>query len=265
MRIKKLLGTLLVVMLLSACNSSKQISYFQDTEYRKSIEIAKEQEITIKPKDKLSIIVNSKDPLLANLFNLPIVTHRIGATNASYSQSQQVSCYTVDNEGNIDFPVLGKLHIEGRNKEEIATLIKNKLISQNLVNDPIVTVEYANLYVSILGEVNRPGQYEINYDKFTLLDALGKAGDLTINGKRNNVTVLREVNGKQEVYHVDLTSARDVYSSPAYYLQQRDVIYVEPNGKRARQATVNGNNIRSTSFWFSIASLLTSIAVLLSK
>ena len=117
-----------------------------------------------------------------------------------------------------------------------------------------------NLNFSVMGEVNRPGQYKISKDKVTILDALSMAGDLTIYGKREKVLVMREENGKQHVYGINLCSGNNIYSSPVYYLQQNDVVYVEPNGTRARQSTVNGNNVRSTSFWISLASLLTSIA-----
>ena len=122
-----------------------------------------------------------------------------------------------------------------------------------------------NLAISVLGEVGKPGRYNIDRDKITLLDAISMAGDLTIYGKRDNVYVMRNEGGKQTSYQVNLLSAQDVYSSPAYYLQQNDVIYVEPNSVRARQSTVNGNNVRSTSFWISLASLLTTITVLFVK
>ena len=224
------------------------------------------QEIKIQPEDKISILVNSKNPQLANLFNLPVITRQIGQTSTSSSGSNQgVSGYTVDADGNIDFPVLGKIHVAGMKREEIASYIKNELITKNLVKDPVVTVEFMNLAISVLGEVGKPGRYNIDRDKITLLDAISMAGDLTIYGKRENVYVMRNEGGKQTSYQVNLLSAQDVYSSPVYYLQQNDVIYVEPNSVRARQSTVNGNNVRSTSFWISLASLLTTITVLFVK
>lgn len=254
------------VLVLGACSTPKDVTYFQDLQYGKSEEILKSLEITVKPGDKLSIVINSKDPLLADLFNLPIISHRVGySQSSSLSQSQQVSCYTVDNEGKIDFPVLGKIKVAHKNRENIAAFIKKELIGQNLINDPVVTVEFANLYISVLGEVNKPGRYDIEQDKVTLLDAIGMAGDLTIFGKRNSVIVLREEDGKQISYKVNLTSAYDLYVSPVYYLQQKDVVYVEPNATKIRQSTVNGNNVRSTSFWISLASLFTSVAVLIFK
>lgn len=254
------------LLILASCATTKDIAYFQDLEHGKGEEVLKTLGITVKPGDKLSIVINSKDPLLADLFNLPIISHRVGySQSSSLNQSQQISCYTVDKGGEIDFPVLGKVKVAGKNREDIAAFIKKELVSQNLVNDPVVTVEFANLYISVLGEVNKPGRYDIEQDQVTLLDAIGMAGDLTIFGKRTNIIVLRDENGKKVSYNVNLTSAYDLYASPAYYLQQKDVVYVEPNDTKARQSTVNGNNVRSTSFWISLASLLTSVAVLIFK
>ena len=167
--------------------------------------------------------------------------------------------------GNIDFPVLGHIHVAGMTREEIALCIKEELISKNLVKDPVVTVEFMNLTVSVLGEVANPGRFNIDKDRLTLLDALSMAGDLTVYGKRENVLVQREENGKKTLYRVNLNSGYDLYASPVYYLQQNDIVYVEPNSVRARQSTVNGNNVRSTSFWLSLASLLTTITVLIVK
>ena len=163
----------------------------------------------------------------------------------------------------IDFPVLGKIHVAGMKREEIAECIKNELIKENLVKDPVVTVEFANLCISVLGEVNSPGRFSIDRDRLTILDALSMAGDLTIYGNRSKVMVLRQEGDVQRVYGLNLTSGEHIYSSPAYYLQQNDVVYVEPNEVKARQSTVNGNNVRSTSFWISLASLLTSVAILI--
>ena len=253
---------LLAALMLYGCATPKNVRYFQDIEPGKQEEILKVSEIRIQSGDKLSIVVNSRDPLLADLFNLPVVSHRVGSSQASsQSSSQQVSCYTVDSKGEIDFPVLGKISVKDKNREEISNMIKQSLIARNLVNDPVVTVEFANLCVNVIGEVNKPGRYGIDKDKVTLLDAISMAGDLTIFGNREKVIVMREENGKQTPYLVNLTSAYDLYASPVYYLKQNDVVYVDPNDTRVRQATVNGNNSRSTSFWLSLSSLLMSIAV----
>lgn len=257
----KVVATAAIVLFLASCTTPKKIAYFQDLQPGISAnKITVSPEITLKPKDKMSIVVSAQDQRLTTLFNLPILSQSIGE---SYSAARGMSGYTVDNEGNIDFPVIGKLYVQGKTREEVSNLIKNELISRNLVKEPVVTVEFMNLTFSVLGEVNKPGRVSINKDRVTLLDALSAAGDLTIYGKRDSVMVLRNEAGIQRVYGVDLCSAKDLYSSPVYYLQQDDVVYVEPNGTRARQSSLNGNTIFSTSFWFSLSSTLMSLAVLI--
>ena len=256
-----------VALALCSCSAPKQIVYFQDIAEGYSGPLPLSKPITVQPEDKISILVNSKDPELANLFNLPVVSRYLGTNSAGTNPPVQgtVSGYTLDSKGNIDFPVLGKVYIAGLSRQEIGARIKDELISRNLVKDPIVTVEFMNLTISVLGEVTKPGRYNIDKDKITLMEAIGMAGDLSIYGKRENVTVVRRENGGESVYRVDISSGKDLYASPVYYLKQNDVIYVEPNSMRVRQSTVNGNNVRSASFWMSLASLLTTITVLFVK
>ena len=255
------------LMLLTSCNSSKEVLYFQDLKSGNSVAVTAEAiALKIQPEDKISIIVNSRDPQLMALFNLPRVNKQMGtmgsvSSTTLSSTGQDVIGYTVDKNGEIDFPVLGKIYVAGKTREEIAEYIKSELMRENLVKDPVVTVEYLNLCVSVLGEVNNPGRYGLDRDKNTILDVLSMAGDLTINGKRTNVIVLRQEGDTQRVYGIDLTSGHDIYSSPAYYLKQNDVVYVEPNEMKARQSTVNGNTVRSTSFWISLTSLAMSVAL----
>lgn len=254
--------------LLSSCNASKEVVYFQDMRPGESeIKMPEVKSILVYPEDKISIIVNSRDPQLTDLFNLPYVSRQLGQSSftggMTRGTSQGVSGYTVDANGEIDFPVLGKIKVAGLQREDIAKYIKQELISRNLVKDPVVTVEFMNLCISVMGEVNTPGRFSIDRDRVTILDALSMAGDLTIYGNRSKVMVMRQEGDTQRVYGVNLTSGAHVYSSPVYYLQQNDVVYVEPNHVKARQSTVNGNNVRSTSFWISLASLLTSVAILI--
>ena len=271
MSINKVFYILLIVastVTLGSCGSSKEVVYFQDLRPGETeIKLPEVKAITVRPEDKISIIVNSRDPQLTDLFNLPYVSRQLGQSlrtnGVTASSNQGVSAYTVDANGKIDFPVLGKIHVAGMKREEIAECIKNELIKENLVKDPVVTVEFANLCISVLGEVNSPGRFGIDRDRLTILDALSMAGDLTIYGNRSKVMVLRQEGDVQRVYGLNLTSGEHIYSSPAYYLQQNDVVYVEPNEVKARQSTVNGNNVRSTSFWISLASLLTSVAILI--
>ena len=272
MKITHFNGTLALIaaallLIANSCGSSKQVVYFQDLKPGVSeMQLAAGKAITVQPEDKISIIVNSRDPQLTDMFNLPYVTRQLGQslrTDYSAGSNTGVSGYTVDANGEIDFPVLGKIYVAGKTRQEIAEYIKSELIRDNLVKDPVVTVEFMNLCIAVLGEVNEPGRFAIDRDRVTILDALSMAGDLTIYGNRTNVMVLRQEGATQRVYGINLTSGQQVYASPAYFLRQNDVVYVEPNEMKARQSTVNGNNVRSTSFWISLASLLTSVAILI--
>lgn len=267
MKFCKILSLILMVLAAVSCSTPKEISYFQDLQPGVTeLTITDPVEIKVRPKDKLSILVNAQDQKLTNMFNLPIVSQQIGQDFTGGSgTSRGVSGYTVDSFGDINFPVLGKIRVEGMTREQIAEYLTGQLKEKELIKEPVVTVEFMNLGVSVLGEVNRPGRISINRDNLTILDALSEAGDLTIFGKREKVLVLRQENGKQRVYGINLCSADQLYTSPVYYLQQNDVVYVEPNDTKSRQSTVNGNTVRSTSFWISLASLITSIAVLIAK
>ncbi|MBR1545755.1 MAG: polysaccharide biosynthesis/export family protein [Prevotella sp.] len=255
------------VCLLSACASAKKSTYFQDVKNLSQTITAQAAEIKLKENDKISIVVKSKDPTISELFNLPITQQMVGQRTdpTSYQrqsqQSQYASGYTIDADGNIDFPLIGKINIAGKTRMETAAYIKEMLEKQEYAKDLVVTVEYMNLHVSILGEVKEPGQYSIDQDKITVLDALAKAGDLTIYGRRDSVMVIRQDGNQNTTYLINMTSAKDVLQSPAYYLQQNDVVYVAPNAARKRQT----NEFQSTSFWLSVSSLLTTIALFIFK
>ncbi|MBO4263214.1 MAG: polysaccharide biosynthesis/export family protein [Bacteroidales bacterium] len=247
--------------LLVSCAKPAKIAYFQDAAENYSTVDVHPRQIRLQPEDKISIIVNCKDQKLTNLFNLPFVSRRIGDQGDSNSNisAQGISGYTIDANGEIDFPVVGKISVGGLTREEVAARVKQELESRDLVKDPVVTVDFMNLTVSLMGEVARPGRYTLTRDHVTVLDAIAMAGDLTIFGKRENVMVIREKDGKQQTYRINLLSAEEVAQSPAYYIQQNDKIYVEPNNMRKRQSTVNGNNVLSTSFWISLASLAATV------
>lgn len=255
---------LFVIFAFSSCNTPK-LGYFQDVQSGQTQQLMDAKLVTIQPGDKLSILVGSKDPGLAYLFNLQIVgRYRTSQSDANLTTSQ-VASYTLDENGEIDFPVLGKLNIKGKTRSEVAAYIKNELISRQLLNDPVVTVDFLDLYFSVMGEVNSPGRFLMDHDKTTLIDALSRAGDLTIFGRRDNVLVLREADGQQLAYRVDLTNLQSIYNSPVYYLKQGDMIYVEPNDKKAREATPTGNAFAQPTLWISLASLITTISVLIFK
>lgn len=245
----------IVVFLLYSCSSSKDVVYYQDVDAIAELNVPPAQEIVLMPGDKISVIVSCKDPKLTELFNLTYVSQRLGGS----SGNGQVSVYTIDQEGFIDVPAIGKVHVAGITRKEAEDKVKQTIIAQEQATEAVVTIEFMDLNVEILGEIARPGRYAIDKDVFTLIEALSAAGDLTIYGKRDNVLVMRKENGVQKTYRVNLCSAQDVFNSPAFYLKQNDIIYIEPNNTRARQSTVNGNNVRSASFWMSVASFLTSI------
>ncbi len=264
MRIRDFLVVpVLAAIAFCSCGTPKNMPYFQDLEPGVGDTISVSQTIRLMPGDKISVIVNCRDAMLASMFNLSYATRYVGQTNPeqmSASQSTGVQGYLVDEEGCIDIPVLGSVKVEGLTRNEVAAMVKRSLVEKELLKDAVVTVEYLNLRVSVLGEVLRPGRVNIDKDTFTILDALSAAGDLTIFGRRENVRIMRTEDGVCKTYVVNLCSGKELMSSEVYYLQQNDIIYVEPNDVRARQSTVNGNNIRSASFWLSIASLLTTIS-----
>ncbi len=264
MKLKHLMTAALAVVLVTSCSTPK-IGYFQDVKAGDVHSLANPDYVKINPGDKLSILVSSKNPQLAYLFNLPIVGNYDASSSHASLNSSRVANYKVDAEGNIDFPVLGRLHVAGLNRSEIALYIKTELVKQDLLKDPIVTVDFLDLYFSVMGEVHRPGRFIIDHDKVTLLDALSQAGDMTIFGKRDNVLVMRTENNVEKAYRVDLTNAEQLYSSPAFYLKQNDIVYVEPNPRRARESTTTGNALLQPSLWISAASLLTTIFVLIVK
>lgn len=207
--------------------------------------------------DLLAILVNSKDPELAMPFNMPMVTYQIGSAT---SGGQRLLGYLVDQNGDIDFPILGQLHVEGLTRMQVTELIKQKLISEDLIKDPIVTVQFLNFKVSVMGEVARPGTFDISGDRITLLEALSMAGDLTIYGRRDRIAVIREKDGKRLILYHDLRSS-DIFQSPCYYLQQNDIVYVEPNKAKTGQSRINSNN--SVGVWLSAVSVLASITSLM--
>ena len=260
---RKILTIFSLLLMLASCSSTKDIAYFQDVEHGATTSVAHKQ-LTLLPEDKISILVNTRNQELTNSLNLPYVTRQIG--NSSASTPQGMAGYTIDKDGYIYFPQIGKLHIAGMTRSEVSEFIKKELNEKGIAKDAIVTEEFSNLKYSVLGEVKSPNTYAIDRDAITILDAISKAGDLTIQGERTNIQVIRrENNNEEKVYTLNLCSLQDIQQSPAYYIQQNDVIYVKPNKMRERQSTVNGNNIRSSAFWISIASLLTSVINLITR
>ena len=221
---------LITIFLLASCQSYKKVPYLQDVEV---VEQTAQQEnlydAKIMPKDLLTIVVSCTSPELAVPFNLTVASPVSVATGNTQLTTQPVlQPYLVDNEGKINFPVLGELKVGGLTKKEAEQLIIEKL-KPYIKETPIVTVRMVNYKISVLGEVARPGTFTINNEKVNLLEALAMAGDMTVWGLRDNVKLIREgADGKQQIITLDLNSAETILS-PYYWLQQNDIVYVTPN------------------------------------
>lgn len=259
--IKICFAPLIITMMLSSCSSWRKINYIQDAADVDSMVIQEQPVINAHKGDKMNIYVSSRNQESASPFNLtaPMSTSSSGEGGLSGSNSQTVS-YQVDDMGNINFPQIGVIHCEGMNQRQLANYIKDTLIQGDYLKDPIVTVEFLNMKVSVLGEVAHPGSYEINNGQMTLLDALSMAGDLSIYGRRDRVAVIREYQGQRTIVYHDLRS-KELFNSPYYYLNQNDIVYVEPNHAKAGQRLENRWNQPST--WASLLTATISLITLI--
>ena len=265
MKLNRILAIAAAIVLAAACspNTYQQIDYLQDIDADASLAMKENQGILIQPQDQLSIVVSSRNPELSASLNKPVASYQAGSEIASTSTGyQRLLGYSVDNNGNLDFPILGNIHVAGLTRWQLQELIQKKIIEAGIILDPIVTVEFMNFKISVMGEVTSPGTYTVTGDKITLFGALSLARDLTIYGRRDNVTVIREQNGKRSIYKVDLRDS-EIFNSPAYYLQQNDVVYVYPNSVRAGQSTINENYFKSGAFWISLSSVAVTVANLI--
>ncbi len=256
MKTRNFVLQLIAILVLTSCGSRKDIVYFQDEPIEDGVLVSEPKPIIYKPDDILTINVSALDPDTVKPFNLQVVSNNdTNLLNAG--GRQQFQSYLIDYDGNIDFPVLGKLKVAGLNRTELTAMLVEKI--SEYANNPIVNVRLSNFTITILGEVRNPGTFTIQDERITVLEALGLADDLTIFGKRKNVLLIREVDGKKKFAKIDLTSVNAV-NSPVYYLQQNDVIYVEPNNAKIRASSYNQNNSVLIS---AIGTLTTIIAVFL--
>ncbi len=259
MKVFKLLCMIVLTALTGACTSYKKVPYLQNSETVDLSQLPKSlYDAKIMPKDLLTITVSTTDPEAAVPFNLTIQTPYGMNGNKNTTSQPSLQQYLVDNEGNIDFPVLGKLHIGDMTKTDVEKMIQQKL-QPYLKETPIVTVRMVNYKISVLGEVTHPGTFTVSNEKVNIFEALALAGDMTIWGRRDNVKLMREDSqGERKIVELDLNDA-NVVGSPYFYLQQNDVVYVTPNQKKAKNSDVG----TQTSFWFSGVSILISLATLI--
>lgn len=255
-----LLPIIALLLLISSCSTSEKVLYFQDIAQGETAPTQAVTPLTFMPGDKLSIIVTSSaTPIIAQRFNLPIITLQAGSSQTSYSN--QIALYTVDENGNVDIPSLGRIKVGGMTRAQVSEKVQTELRKEQL-KDAVVTVNSYDQSITVMGEVAKPGKVSINRDNITILEALGAAGDLTIQARRDNILVLRQEGGETKTYYVDLRS-KNLLNSPVYNLRQNDVVYVQPNKVRMGQSTNNDNSVRSIATWLSVSSVLISLGILI--
>lgn len=250
--------------ILTACGSVKDITYLQGDGLLKKATIADTFELRIRKDDLLDIVVSSIEPELLRPFNQRGYDYSGSGyvSNGGYIGGGYSSGYLVEADGTINYPLLGKLKVSDLTRREVVNLIQTKLAKGGYIKDPIVTVRFLNFRISMLGEVNRPGTYNITSERITLFEALSLAGDLTIYGRRDRVAVIREIDGVRTILYHDLRSL-DIFQSPDYYLKQNDMVYVEPNRVKAEASAQN--QFTNVGTWMSIISFISSMSVLIFK
>lgn len=256
------IACLLAVLVVTSCNTRKQMIYLQDMDDLHEYPVIQKYEAVIQRDDKIKITVSSKNPELALAFNIPgsgggYSVDAQGNIVTTGGNTDKDAGYIVDVNGDIDFPIIGKLHVEGLTRNQLTELIKNRLIDEELLKDPIVMVDFLNFKFSVLGEVGGVGTYEMKGNRITLLEAIAMAGDLTDNARIDRVAVIREYGNKRRIMWNDLRS-KDVFMSPSFYLQQNDIVYVEPNNRRVREEAQ-----RSYNLWTTFLSSLVTITTLI--
>lgn len=242
---------LFVPILFFSCASRKNVVYMQDIDKTKSYDQSTNYEPVLQPDDLLAIIVSTESAEIAAPFNLP----EIQSADSDY---RGLRTYLIDNSGYIDFPILGKVKLGGLTRSEA----NNKMVAavSEYVKKPIINLRIVNYKISVLGEVNKPGSYNVIGERITMLEAITLGGDLTIYGKRDNILVIREKDGKKTYNRVDVTKP-DFLNSPFYYLSQNDVVYVEPNKTKVNSSVIGPD----VYVLFSSLSLLITVVVVLTR
>lgn len=258
MKLPVLATVIVAAMLAVSCSSSEEIAYIHDASRDSASRITGKFTKGIQANDLLSIYVESETPAATIPFNQE--TNKIAMSDGIVMNpgSSAVSGYLVNNDGDITFPVLGKVHVLGMTHDELAAELQDRLVSEGHILDAQVTVKLMNFRVCVLGDVARPGMITANGERLTIFEALSMVGDLTIYGQRYNVTVIREENGMRTIGELDLSS-KDVFNSPYYYLHQNDVVYVEPNMRKKKTAERDPMVMTYISTGLSVLSVLSSM------
>lgn len=253
-----------IIMMLSSCATRRELLYLQDMDELTEYPVVQKYEAVIHRDDKLSIIVSGKDPALALPFNMPGTGgYTIDATGniqtvpaTNVRDDKHKPGYLVDVNGDIDFPILGKLHVEGLSRTQLTNMIKKEITDRELLKDPLVMVDFLNFKFTVIGEVGSVGTYEVTGDRITLIEALAMAGDLTTHSKLDRIGVIREYGTKRRITWHNIQS-KDIFTSPCYYLQQNDIIYVQPTSAKAQEL-----DQRKTYIWSTVLSCITTLTSL---
>lgn len=249
------------VVLLSSCAVPKNITYFQDAKAGTEVLPIPVLDVRVKPQDKLSIYVTADEPELARPFNLNGGMN--GGGGMSMTGSNSYMCYTITPEGNVEFPGLGTIHLEGMTRSEIASYIAKQLQTRELLKNPIVTVEYANTGFTTLGALGG-GRVEFNRDHLNIIDAIAMAGDLPLNARRDNIRVFRQDNnGRIQTYQVNLLDLEELSKSPVYWIQQDDIIYADYNDMTKLGTTPYGTQPLTHNFWLGLVTTTISFGTMI--
>ncbi|MDO9000958.1 MAG: polysaccharide biosynthesis/export family protein [Bacteroidota bacterium] len=243
---------------ITSCVNKKKIIYFQGDKAIAS-DTTKKHSSFFKIDDLLMITIMSMDAEATKPFNLSTYGANQNSLNSASNTNSNLKGYLIDENGEIDFPVIGKIKLAGLNRTGASELIKEKL--KDYLKDPIVHIEIQNFNITILGDVSKPGNYIVNHERITIIEAIGLAGDLNISGLRKNVLVIRDNNGIKTETRIDLTG-KEVFNSPVFYLQQNDVIYVEQNRAKKNASAINAASI---SILVSLTTLVLTFITLLTR
>lgn len=254
------LAVFAMALLLVSCGAPRKLMYLNDMMPGEQYDVNLESATVIHSNDRLDIKVSCKNPELAVPFNAQMGSYQISADGSVNSAGVEVNAgYRVDDEGNIVFPVLGKINVGGKTLKEVSDIIETMIEEGNYIKSPEVTIEFLNFKYTVLGAINGKGTYTVDGDKVTIIEAIAKAGDLSKNARLDRIAVIRMVDGKYEIHYNDIRTA-EIFKSPTYYLQQNDIVYVEPKHKER-----NERGWQTASFVVSLVSLASSVIWALSS
>lgn len=244
---------LLIALLLEGCSKAKDFVYIEDIQPNITMNIQDPRPLRLQVGDHLNISVHSRDKELVEMFN-------VGSNGNSLSRA----AYTVDDNGCIEMPIIGSVSVKGLTRMELQNNIRYKLLASKLLRDPIVNVDFVDMSYYVIGDMGT-GKHQIDRDYITLIEAIAECGDINMTGRRDNILVLRTIDGQQTPYEVNVTNTYDLYSSPVYYLQQNDVIYVRPTEQKIDQTSIYGSQWRTPTFWMGTFTSVLSLILLFTK